>query len=528
MASKTKNLKKYNKILGLEISENNLSILEIQYVKNNINVTNGFNLNIPIFQDLNNTISLIKQNLKILNIKVKDTAVGFSMQYCKLFPIPIPQTIPDDEIGSIVLQEGNIDSNTESVSWLPLANTQRQDQDGVTRRDILGISVQRSFIDLVKLITQKCGLNLISFFPSFLGLGINMPQGEINNLTATLWISQIRTELVVWSAQEPIYEHLFLTHQLNEQLFQSVNYIETQLPGSRVSKVYGFGPYYKETNLSQIPYSIQDFPLPSNILDTGSVLQRVNLSDIVYPLSIAMSASNNQLYSLPDLILPAVPSKPGGQGLKNIFKDIPKAKAAKTFKLPILSNFLKNLDPLFSKYIYASVGVIVLSLLLSLFVQYVLMPTIQVSQSTMQNRISLTQMHFNKLLNFEKTNKVLNMKVNYLSELVDKRKPWSKILREIGDMTPKDLWIDRLEVKNNNVDIFGRALTIDAVANFSINLNYTAKLVGKAQIIALRKFQEEDVDIIEFQISTKVVNSLIQESADNHSLPNKKNSNEKT
>ena len=71
-------------------------------------------------------------------------------------------------------------------------------------------------------------------------------------------------------------------------------------------------------------------------------------------------------------------------------------------------------------------------------------------------------------------------------------------------MTPKSLWIDRLEVRNNTIDIFGRALDVDAVANLSINLNYTAKLIGNAQIIALRKFQEEGIDIVEFQVSARL------------------------
>ena len=64
----------------------------------------------------------------------------------------------------------------------------------------------------------------------------------------------------------------------------------------------------------------------------------------------------------------------------------------------------------------------------------------------------------------------------------------------------KEIRMTETEIKNNNIDIFGRALNVDAVANFSINLNYTAKLLSKAQIIALRKFQEEGIDIIEYQV----------------------------
>ncbi len=70
-------------------------------------------------------------------------------------------------------------------------------------------------------------------------------------------------------------------------------------------------------------------------------------------------------------------------------------------------------------------------------------------------------------------------------------------------MTPKGLWIDRIEVKNNDIDVFGRALNIDAVASFSINLNYTAKLLGNAQIIALRKSEEDGIDIVEYQVNVK-------------------------
>ena len=127
MANKTP--KTLNKILSFEISESNIVVVEVQFVKNKINLTNGFKINIPVFQDINKTISIISQFLKTSNIKTKECAISFSMQYFKLHPVPIPLTIPQNEIGQIIIQEGNINPNNEVATWIPLKNTEREEAD---------------------------------------------------------------------------------------------------------------------------------------------------------------------------------------------------------------------------------------------------------------------------------------------------------------------------------------------------------------------------------------------------------------
>ena len=517
---KNKIIKKYNKVLGIEISESNLIAAEIQFVKNNIHITNAFRLDIPVFQDLNQTVNFIRQTLRALNIRTKDCAVGLSMQYFKLFPVPIPKTIPQDEIDSIILQEGNVDPNNDYVTWLPLTNTQRQEPDGVVRFDVLGISLQKSLVEVVKIVSKKAGLNLISLTPSFFGLGSFLNPQVSNNLISTLWISQIRSEFIVWSGQEPIYEHLFLTHQLNDHVFQSVNHIQTQLAGAQLASILTCGPFVKEANLTQLPYNIQAFLLPQGFIDNKNILGQISLTEIIVSLGIALGASNNIPYVVPNLLYPI---KLIAKGFQDIFKDISKAQVPKdrTARMPI-SFGGKTLPPQLLKFLLASIVILIVSMLSNFLIQSQLIPGIQTTLSAYESRILLAQTHLTKVLNFEKTNKVLNVKIDFFSELIDKRKPWSKILREIADMTPKELWIDRLEVRTNNIDVFGRALNIDAIANFSINLNYTAKLLSKAQIIALRKFQEEGIDIIEFQLSVQVKN-LAQLAADkNNNTSSKK------
>lgn len=511
MVNRTHNLKKHNKIIGFDISENNLFAVEIHFVKNTINIVNAFRLDIPIFQDLNQTISLIRQYLKSLRIKTKDVVFGYSMQYFKLFPVPIPKTIPYDEIDSIILQEGNINSNTDLASWMPLNNTQRQDPDGIVRYDVLGISASKTLLEASKLIATKCGLNIVSFTPTFLTLGSFLDPQTSNKLISTVWVSQIRAEFVVWSGQEPIYEHLFLTHQLNDQLFQSVNMIQSQLAGTEISVIYTLGPYKKNINFTQLPFNFQQFSLSPIYVDTSGVFQKISLSDIFGSLAIAVTGSNYLTSRVPNFLYPIkVHVKP----FEAIFKQTKTTQAKKELKLPINIGG-KPLDPLLGKFVFISLCIIILSLITNFFIQTFLLPNVQANQSVFESRITLAQTHLAKVLNFEKTNQVLNLKINFFSNLVDKRKPWSKVLREIGDMTPKGMWIDRLEIRGNNMDIFGRALNVDAIANFSINLNYTAKLLNKAQIIALRKFQEEGFDIVEFQLSVnarEVINSISDKS----------------
>ena len=514
--------KKYNKILGLDISENSIVAIEIQFVKNNINIVNGFQINNPTFQDINQTIELIKQNLKAFNIRTRECIFGFSMQYFKLFPVPIPTSIPANEIDSIIMQEGNIESDKHVASWFPLNNTQRQDPDGVSRQDILGISIDKTLINFSKLLAQRCNLKLLSVTPSFFSHGTFLEAKTERNLIASLNISQIRSEFVVWSGQEPIYEHLFLTHQLSEQIFQSANFIQAQLPGTQISTILASGPFIKEVNLSQIPYNIQPFAFPSNLFDTRKVLERINPSEIIAAIGLALSASNNFSYTSPNLLNPI---KVKTENISGLFKDFAKAqiKQGKSIKLPF-GEITKSLDPIFLKFIYASVFIIIFALIGNLLIQNILAPSVQANQSTVANKLTIAQLHLTKLLNFEKTNKVLNLKADFLSLLIEKRKPWSKVLREIADMTPKGLWIDRLEIKDNLVNIFGRALDVDAVANFSINLNYTAKLLGKTKIVSLRKYQEEGIELIEYQVSTQVKEDSKKNTLDkNESITSKTN-----
>ena len=505
MAFKSNKSKNLNRILGIEISENDIIATEIIFVQNKINLSNGFRLSIPVFQDIDKTIKLFKQNLKTLNIKTKDCAFGFSMQYFRLLPVSIPSTIPEEEIGAIVLQEGNIDTAQELVTWLPLNNTQRQDADGIKRFDVLGISIQKNIADLATQLCKASNLKLISLMPSFLGLPAFLNPVPNKSLISTLWISQIRSEFIVWSGQEPIYEHLFLTHQLSNQIFESVNYIQTQLAGTQVASILTCGPYAKETNLSQIPFNIQSLELPANLIDSKNILKQISLSEIITSLGIGFSVSNNFSYTAPNLLNFAKESKT--KDLQNIFKNFSKAQTdkAKSLKLPFLFVFpTKSLDAQTLKFILGAACVVVFSIIGGLFIQNFLTPSIEAGQSLFNNRLIIAQNHLSKLMNIEKTNKVLGLKVDYFSELIDKRKPWSKIIREIGDMTPKGLWIDRIEIRTNGIDVFGRALSVDSVASFSINLNYTAKLLGNAQIIDLRKTEEDALEIIEYQVNVKV------------------------
>ncbi|GEM_PF-3268498 len=509
MFFKSDKLKKLNRIIGIEISENDVIGVELLFIKDKVYLKNGFRLNVPVFQDPSKTISLIKQTLKSLNIKTKECVIGFSLQYLKLLSIPIPATIPQDEIPSIIAQEGNIDPVNESVTYIQLNNTQRTDPDGTSRFDVLGIAIHKQLLGMASELCKSCNLKLVSVTPAFCGIGSFLSPLPSNELLASLWISQIRSEFIVWSGQEPIYEHLFFTHQLNDQLFQSISYIQTQLGGTQVAEVITNGTFVNETDLSQLPFNIQQFTLPGNIIDTGKVLMNISPAEIANVLGISFASTNIFPYTTPNFLSSgkvAAPPKTGD--LKDIFKGTAKPAKGISKEIKFSIPFMKNLDPLVAKFIFPSVAVIIFSMLCAFYINSMLIPNVDTDQTNLEGKVKLSEIQLAKLLNIEKTNKVLTLKADYFSQLIDQRRPWSKILREIADITPRELWIDRLEIKAGKIDVFGRALNVDAVANFSINLNHSAKLLDDAQIIAMRKFQEENIDLIEFQINTRIRNTV--------------------
>lgn len=482
-----KKLKKYNKIIGIDISESDIFAVELHQDKGNLLLSNVFSLHISAFDNVNKTIQYINQSVKSSNIKTRDVVVGLSMQYFKLFPVPIPANIPEDEIRSIIAQEGNIDNVNDCFTYVPLNSTYRQDTDGVSRYDVLGISVKKNIINAVRKIFGSCGLNVVLVTPSFYAISYFLNARSGNNIVATLSVSQLKSELVFWSGRDPIYENLFLTHQFTDQTFQSISYIQNQLPGTNVAGIYTLGSYLDNVNFSALPYTVTQIQLPDFVQKNPNIQNILSIGEIVCPFALALLGSNSHEITLPNLL---------ASEEKRVFSKI---------MSPLFKS--KNLDPSISKLVLPAVMIFVISIISSLYIKKFLIPGIEQDKSNLSYKANLAETHLNRVLNFEKTNKVLHLKTNYFSSLVEKRILWSKILREIADVTPSSLWIDRLDVRNKNIDIIGRALTVDSVANFSINLNYNAKLLENAQIISLRKFQEESVDFVEFQVSVEVENS---------------------
>ncbi|MBI1857920.1 MAG: PilN domain-containing protein [Candidatus Melainabacteria bacterium] len=495
MAGKTKTGKKFKKILALEICESGIVATEVQFVKNSVVLLNSFRLDIPVFDDLNKTIQYLKQTIRASHITTKDCIVGLSMQYFKLFPVPIPVTIPEAEIGLIVAQEGNVDEASDICAWTSLSSTSRQDDDGVNRIDVLGISMKYNALQSILEIVKKAGLKPHIVTPAFIGLRYFLVHQPGAGLKATLWVSQIKSELVVWSGLDPIYEHLFLTLQLNDQVFQSINLIQSQLSGAQISQIYACGPFVMDVNLSSLP-NITSLGIPDDVIDKGKVFKRNSPIELLSAIGLAVQGSDIEAGLLPNLL---DSPKASVSTLGGIFKGFTPSKAF-SFNIPIKFKG-KTLDPLLSKYALISILVFLLSFASGLGIKTLLLPSVIGDKSIFEGRVKTFEKRLTEVSANQNVNKVLDLKINYLSDLIERRMPWSQIFREIADMTPKTLWIDRLEIRHKRIDVFGRALNVDSVANFSINLNYTAKLVKGAQIIALRKFQEDDIDFIEFQVS---------------------------
>lgn len=490
MANKNKSIKRLAKVLALDISDDGIVAIEIQFVKNVVSITGGFRIDLPVFSDFNKSIEIVKQNLKLAKIKTKDLVIGYSMQYFKLFPMPIPTTIPDSEIPLIISQESGVDTSLDSFTYLPLKNTKRQDTDGVTRYDILGMTIPKNYIESASTLAKKCGLNLECVTASFLGL-TSFLDPKPNSLIPTLGISKSYSDFVVWSGHEPIYENLMLTEDVVNQTIQTMNFIQGQIPGSQLSFVYSYGSAVYDVDLTQIPYNLKAFSLTQDITDPSKLLQKLTLSGVISALGLALCGSNNLLTTLPNLLHPIVDSE-------NIF--------ASKSKGPARSSAGK--DPVLSRFMALATIIFLFSIFTTILVKMILLPGAESELSVVQNRLNSAQTNLARVSSYEKANKVFNMKIEYLSELIDKRIPWSEVVTEIAKVTPKHLWIDRLEIHNKKIDIFGRALDVDSVANFSINLNYTTKLLKNAQIISLKKYEEDNIDYVEFQLSLSINDNI--------------------
>lgn len=88
-----------------------------------------------------------------------------------------------------------------------------------------------------------------------------------------------------------------------------------------------------------------------------------------------------------------------------------------------------------------------------------------------QNRVAQLQEYIDQVERFERKQAELEQKIDVITELKNSQRGPVEIMDQISRAMPELLWIDRLDQKNNDVTVTGRAFNPSAIENFIKNLD---------------------------------------------------------
>lgn len=292
--------------------------------------------------------------------------------------------------------------------------------------------------------------NLTSIVPSFCLLGAE----RVNELRATAWLGDDRTEIVIWGKDNPLaLAYIPSTgNQIGDVNRFIVGYFD-HVDNLNLSMVYLFGPKMKDESLGfSLSYPHAVFPQPTKYL------------------------------------------------LKNLHRATSEINIAKITKLPKppIAMTPRNLT-----YIGSALAVVLL-IFFTVFTQAMTLRK-KAELARLEKKSTVYRKKLAAYKQLEKEEAELNSEISFYLGITKRRTPWSDILADLSGMTPKEMWYERINATKNKVLVLGKARTTEDVSALSINLNNNSNYFKDALIIGTRDFEDDSkAKYSEFQIQAKL------------------------
>ncbi len=389
----------------------------------------------------------VKEFLKEKEIKEKDLVLTVPIINLNYQIVTLPEIEEKDKLTLLGLE---IDSDiiTKRFNYFELAVTKREEEGG-TVCDYMVLSLKPGIYEQVLEFTKGTGLNLSKVVPSFFLVAPAQREG----LTASAWVGNDRLEIVIWGKNNPLA--MSTADNTGDQMGDINRYIShyfDQFGGLELSKIKLYGPRMRDASLT---YSL------------------------TYP---------NEIIEDPRLVL---------------CKRLPAAEECLD-----ISQIVKLPRPPL-EFNARNIGVLVAG---ALAIIMLFVTSFYYLENTSKNGelvVLRTEVDKNKKLliksrQLERKVKELEKEKDFYLSITKRRTPWAEILTELAKLTPKALWIERLNATKATLQISGKATKPEEVSDFEINLNNSSSFFKNAQVVGIRDFLQEGRKYTEYQMMVKL------------------------
>lgn len=393
----------------------------------------------------------IADELKIREFDCVDLIISIPIASINHQIVTLPDNVTDKEKLVFLGLETNrkLIGNRFGIKRLDV--TKRQEESGQELCDYLLLAPKADTYSKLEVLAKVLGQQISSVIPSFYLLD---PE-KVNELRATAWVGDDRSEIVIWGKDNPLTLASIPNNgdQIGDINRFIVEYFD-HVDNLNLSMIYLYGPRMKDSSLGfglTYPHVIFDEP--------GKFLAR-NLYKAPEQINIAVVTK---------LPRPPIPMTP-----RNI-----------TF---ITCAFLFSLLIFLSSFIHAD------NLRLSH------------EQKSLERKSEKHRNLIKRLKDLQKQVTELGAEKEFYLDITKRRTPWEKILTDLSRSTPKEVWFERLNATKNKMLIIGKARSVDDVSDLAINLNDNSNYVQDALIIGTRDYEDENNNSTysEFQISAKL------------------------
>jgi Tfp pilus assembly protein PilN len=315
--------------------------------------------------------------------------------------------------------------------------------------DYLVMAPKKEVYEKLEELAKVMQVSIAKLVPSIHLLGAE----RVNELRATAWIGEDRSEVVIWGKDNPL-SMTYLSNsgdQIGDVNRCIVEYFD-HVDGLSLSMVYLFGPKMRDSALG---------------------------FGLTYP---------HQIFEDPTKFI-----------LNNLHRAAPQLNIAAETKLPRppIAMTPRNIT-------FMASAVVVMFLLFFTFFNHAKNFRLERQLATLDKQATRYKKLVSEYKRYEKNKLERENEKDFYLEITRRRTPWQKILADISKLTPAEMWFERLNATKNKLLIAGKARTTKDVSSLSINLNENSQYVKDVLIIGVRDYEESSSTYREFQITAKL------------------------
>lgn len=315
--------------------------------------------------------------------------------------------------------------------------------------DYLILAPKQEVYAKFELLAKELNAKLESVVPSFSLIGAE----KINELRATAWVGEDRSEVIVWGLNNPLAVTFMENSgdQIGDINRFIVDYFD-HVDGLSLSMIYLYGPRMRDSALGfglTYPHQIFDDPTKYLFERIYRAPQQMNIAEAT-----------------------KLPKPPIAWTPRNL-----------TFVVTALAACL---------------------LLFFTFFNQAQNFRLKAQLNMLERKEGKMRKTITKYKQLEKEEAKLVAEKDFYLSITKRRTPWQKILADLSKLTPKDLWFERLNASKNKMLVSGRAKNTEQVTSLSININNNSRYLKDALILGTRDYEENSHTYSEFQLSTKL------------------------